>query len=128
MFKEFKKFAIRGNVMDMAIGVIIGAAFGKIVSSLVADIVMPPIGILLGGIDLSNISLTLKKATETSEAVSLNYGLFFNTILDFLIIAFVIFIVVRQINKFQKKEEKKPDKPSEEVLLLREIRDQLKKE
>ena len=127
MFKEFKKFAIRGNVMDMAIGVIIGAAFGKIVSSLVADIIMPPIGILLGGIDLSNISLTLKKATETSEVVSLNYGLFFNTILDFLIIAFVIFIIVRQINRFKKKEDKKPDKPSEEVLLLREIRDQLKK-
>ncbi|MFA7314381.1 MAG: large-conductance mechanosensitive channel protein MscL [Candidatus Magasanikbacteria bacterium] len=127
MFKEFKEFAIKGNMIDMAVGIIIGSAFGKIVSSLVKDIIMPPIGVLLGGIDFSNLVVTLKQATETTEAVTLNYGMFVNTIIDFLIIAFTIFIVVKQINKLKKKkEEKKTDKTTEEVLLLREIRDQLK--
>lgn len=125
MFEEFKKFAIKGNVLDMAVGIIIGAAFGKIVSSFVADIIMPPIGVLLGGIDLTNLTITLKKATDTAEAVTLNYGTFMNTIIDFLIISFAVFILVKQVNKFQKKEEKKT-KASEEVLLLREIRDELK--
>lgn len=127
MFKEFKEFAVKGNMIDMAIGIIIGAAFGKIVSSLVADVIMPPIGILLGGIDFSSFAFTLKKATETTEAVTLNYGVFTNTLLDFLIIAFAIFIVVKQINKLKKKEEAKPEKPAEEIVLLREIRDELKK-
>ena len=127
MLKEFKKFAIRGNVIDMAVGVIVGAAFGKIVSSLVTDIVMPPIGILLGGVDFSNLTLTLKKATGVASAVTLNYGIFINTIIDFVIISFAIFIAVKQINRLKKKEEAKPVKPSEEVLLLREIRDSLKK-
>ncbi len=128
MFKEFKKFAIKGNMIDMAVGIIIGAAFGKIVSSLVADVIMPPIGVILGGIDFSNLAITLRQATATTQAVTLNYGLFINNIIDFLIIAFAIFIIVKQINKLKKKEEAKPAKTSEEVLLLREIRDQLKNE
>jgi len=127
MFKEFKEFAVKGNVLDMAVGIIIGAAFGKIISSFVADVIMPPIGLLLGGIDFSKFAITLKEATETTEAVTINYGLFLNTIVDFLIIAFSIFVVVKQLNKLKKKEEKKPSEPAEEVLLLREIRDQLKK-
>ncbi len=125
MLKEFKEFAIKGNVMDMAVGIIIGAAFGKIVSSLVSDIIMPPIGILVNGIDLSRFALTLKKATETSEAVTLNYGLFINSVVDFAIIAFAIFLIVKQINKFKKKEENKPVKTPEDIVLLREIRDAL---
>lgn len=127
MFKEFKEFAVKGNMMDMAVGIIIGAAFGKIVSSLVTDVIMPPIGLVLGGIDFSNFAITLKGATETTKAITLNYGLFINTAIDFLIIAFTIFIVVKQINRLKKKEEAKPVKPAEEVLLLREIRDQLNK-
>jgi large conductance mechanosensitive channel len=127
MLQEFKKFALKGNVMDMAVGVIIGAAFGKIVSSFVTDVIMPPIGVLTGGVDFANLFITLKKATDTAEAVKLNYGLFLNTVIDFLIIAFVIFIAVKQINKLRKKEEQKPAMPSEEILLLREIRDSLKK-
>lgn len=127
MFKEFKKFAVRGNVMDMAVGIIIGAAFGKIVSSFVADIIMPPIGVILGGVDFSSLTVTLKKATDSVEAVTLNYGNFLNTVIDFVIIAFAIFIVIKQINRLKSKEEKKPVKIAEEVLLLREIRDSLKK-
>ncbi len=127
MLNEFKKFAIKGNVIDMAVGVIIGAAFGKIVSSLVTDIVMPPIGIILGGVDFSNLTIILKKATETAEVVSLNYGIFINTLIDFVIISFAIFIAVKQINKLKKKEEEKPVKENEEITLLREIRDSLKK-
>ena len=126
MLQEFKKFAIGGNVVDMAVGVIIGSAFGKIVSSLVADIIMPPIGILLGGADFSNLKVVLKHATESSAAVTLNYGIFINTIIDFAIIAFCIFIVVKQINKLKKKEEEKIQEPAEDILLLREIRDNLK--
>jgi large conductance mechanosensitive channel len=126
MFKEFKEFAIKGNMIDMAVGIIIGAAFGKIVSSLVADVVMPPIGLLLGGVDFSDLTITLRQATESVEAVTLNYGMFVNTLIDFLIIAFTIFIIVKQINRFKKEKESKPAKPTEEVLLLREIRDQLK--
>ncbi|MBT4315076.1 MAG: large-conductance mechanosensitive channel protein MscL [Candidatus Magasanikbacteria bacterium] len=127
MLQEFKKFAIKGNAMDMAVGIVIGAAFGKIVSSFVADIIMPPIGVLLGGVDFSSLVVTLKSATEGAEAVTLNYGLFINSIIDFIIIAFAIFIVVKQIGKLKKKEEEKPAEPSEEILLLREMRDSLKK-
>jgi len=127
MFKEFKKFAVQGNVMDMAVGIIIGVAFGKIIASFVADIIMPPIGVLFGGLDFSAYALTLKEATDTTAAVTLNYGIFINTVIEFIIIAFAIFIVVKQINKLKKKEEAKPAAPAEEVLLLREIRDSLKK-
>lgn len=127
MLQEFKKFAMRGNVMDMAVGVIIGAAFGKIVNSFVTDIIMPPIGVLTGGIDFSNLAITLKKATASTEAITLNYGLFINAIVNFIIIAFAIFIAIKQINRLKKKQEEKPKPPTEEVLLLREIRDSLKK-
>jgi large conductance mechanosensitive channel len=127
MLQEFKKFAMKGNVMDMAIGVIIGGAFGKIVSSLVTDIIMPPLGFVTGGINFSKLLITIKAATATNPALTINYGLFINTIIDFIIIAFSIFIVIQQLNKLKKKEEDKPVPPSEEVLLLREIRDSLKK-
>ncbi len=128
MFQEFKNFAIKGNVIDMAVGIIIGTAFGKIVSSFVSDIIMPPIGVLTGGVDFSNLTFTLKKASDGIEAVTLNYGTFINTVIDFTIIAFVIFIAIKQINRFKKKdEETKLVKPTEEVLLLREIRDSLAK-
>lgn len=126
VFKEFKAFIAKGNVLDLAIGVIMGAAFGKIVSSFVTDIIMPPIGLLLGGVDFSRFAITLKSATETTEAVTLNYGIFVNAIIDFLIISLVIFLIVKQVNKLKKKEENKPVATSEEILLLREIRDQLK--
>jgi len=127
MLKEFKEFAIKGNMIDLAVGVVIGTAFGKIIDSLVKDVIMPPFGVLLGGIDFSEKAWVLKQATESAEAVSLNYGLFINAIVSFTIIAFAIFIVVKQLNRFKKKEEAKPAEPSEEVKLLREIRDALKK-
>jgi large conductance mechanosensitive channel len=127
MFKEFKQFAVKGNVIDMAVGVVIGAAFGKIVTSFVTDIIMPPIGLLLGGIDFSTFVITLKAATETTPAVTLNYGLFVNAVLNFVIISFAIFILIKQLNKLKKKSANKLSKPTEEVLLLREIRDQLQK-
>jgi len=110
----------------MAVGIIIGAAFGKIVSSFVADIIMPPIGVVLGGMDFSNLMITLKNTTSTTEAITINYGNFLNTVIDFVIIAFAIFIVIKQLNRLKKKEEKKVKKTPEEVLLLREIRDSLK--
>ncbi len=127
MLQEFKKFAIKGNVMDMATGVIIGAAFGKIVSSFVADIIMPPIGMLMGKVDFSDLALTLQKATETSEAITLNYGVFLNTIINFVIISFSIFLVIKQLDRFKKEEESKPAEPAEEILLLRDIKKALLK-
>ena len=129
MLKEFKKFALRGNVLDMAVGIIIGAAFGKIVSSFVADVIMPPIGLLLGGIDFSGLAITLKGATSTAEAITLKYGQFINTIIDFIIISLSIFLVVKQMNKLKRKEEEKEvvTALSPEVELLTEIRDLLKK-
>ena len=130
LVKEFKEFAVRGNVIDMAVGIIIGGAFGKIISSFVADVVMPPIGALLGGVDFAKLSLTVKEATETAEAVKINYGAFINTIIDFIIIAFVIFMVIKAMNKMKKKEEEKPaapPAPSKQEVLLTEIRDLLKK-
>ncbi len=127
MFKEFKEFAVKGNVVDMAIGIIIGAAFGKIISSFVADIIMPPIGLLTSGMNIHGMVLTLKDATAENPAVTINYGLFLNTIIDFILIAFSIFIVIRQLNKFKKKEAPKPVAPAEEILLLTQIRDALKK-
>ena len=127
MLKQFKEFAVKGNVIDMAVGIIIGAAFSKIVASFVSDIIMPPIGLLVGGIDFSKLSFVIKEASEGVEAVTINYGMFINTFVDFLIVAFSIFIVIKQINKLKNKEEVKPAKPSEEIMLLREIRDSLKK-
>ena len=130
LIKEFKAFAVRGNVIDMAVGIIIGGAFGKIVSSFVADVVMPPVGVLLGGVDFAKLSITVKEATETAEAVKINYGSFLNTIIDFIIIAFVIFMVIKAINKMKKEEEEKPaapPAPSKQEILLTEIRDLLKK-
>ncbi len=129
MFKEFKEFAMRGNVVDMAVGIIIGAAFGKIVSSLVNDVIMPPIGMLLGGIDFSNFMLTLKEAMGEVPAVTLNYGVFINTVIDFLIIAFVIFMVIKGMNRMKRKQEEEPaapPAPTKEQTLLTEIRDLLK--
>jgi len=105
MLKEFKTFAMRGNVVDLAVGIIIGAAFGKIVTSLVNDVIMPPIGVLLGGVDFSSLAVTIKGTAGEADAVTINYGLFINTIVDFLIVAFAIFMMIRTINRFQKKEE-----------------------
>ncbi|MBI5048072.1 MAG: large-conductance mechanosensitive channel protein MscL [Deltaproteobacteria bacterium] len=105
MLKEFKEFAMRGNVVDMAVGIIIGAAFGKIVSSLVSDVIMPPIGLLVGNIDFSHMAITLREKTIAAEAVTIKYGVFINTALDFIIVAFAIFIVIKQMNRFKKKEE-----------------------
>jgi large conductance mechanosensitive channel len=130
MIKEFKEFAVKGNMIDMAVGIVIGSAFGKIIASLVTDVIMPPIGLLLGGVNFSNLSIVLKEATEATEAVTLNYGVFINTVVDFTIIAFAIFMVIKAINNAKKKEEEKPvepPKPSEEVVLLKDIRDALKK-
>lgn len=127
MIKEFKKFAVKGNVIDLAVGVVVGTAFGKIVSSFVTDIIMPPIGVLTGGVDFSKLAFTLKKASEGSAAVTMNYGIFLNTVIDFLIISFSIFVTVKQLERFKKKEEKKPLATPADVKLLKEIRDLLKK-
>ncbi len=130
MFKEFKTFAMRGNVVDMAVGIIIGAAFGKIVASLVKDVIMPPIGMLLGGVDFTDIFITLQQAEGDTAAVTVNIGIFINTIIEFIIVAFAIFMVIKGMNSMKKKEEAAPaapPAPSEEVLLLKEIRDSLKK-
>lgn len=127
MIKEFKEFAVKGNVVDMAIGIIIGAAFGKIVSSLVADVIMPPIGILLGGVDFRDLSLTLKSAVDGAPAVMLRYGMFIQTVIDFLIVAGAVFLLVKAINVLKKKQEEAPPaKPADDVVLLTEIRDLLK--
>lgn len=139
MVSEFKEFAMRGNVIDMAVGIVIGGAFGKIVSSFVNDVIMPPIGMLTGGVDFSDLKLTLQEgvaavaATDTTEAVeavsevSINYGMFINTVLDFIIIAFAIFMVIKAMNSAKKKEEAAPPpappEPSKEEKLLAEIRD-----
>ncbi|GLS03205.1 large-conductance mechanosensitive channel [Chitiniphilus shinanonensis] len=142
MLKEFKEFAMRGNVVDLAVGVIIGAAFGKIVDSLVKDIIMPPIGLLLGKVDFSNLYILLKdgdklagpyptlKAAQDAGAVTLNYGLFVNAAFTFVIVAFAVFLLVKGINNLRRKEEAAPAEPAappEDILLLREIRDSLKK-
>jgi len=108
MLKEFKEFAMKGNVIDMAVGIIIGAAFGKIVSSLVSDLLMPPIGVLLGNVDFSSLAVTLREKTATAPAVTLKYGVFINTVIDFLIVAFAIFVVIKQLNRL-----KKPEAPAE---------------
>ena len=103
VLKEFKEFAVRGNVVDMAVGIIIGSAFGKIVSSLVQDVIMPPIGLIMGNVDFSTLAITLRAKTETAEAITLKYGVFINTILDFTIVAFAIFMLIKQINRLKKE-------------------------
>lgn len=129
MIQEFKDFAIKGNVVDMAVGVIIGASFGKIVSSFVADVVMPPIGVLLGGVDFRNLAITLKDAVGDSPAVVIAYGKFIQTVVDFGIIAFVIFMAIRMLSKLKHSADPEPEKtavPTNEEVLLAEIRDLLK--
>ena len=130
MMKEFRDFAMRGNVVDMAVGIVIGAAFGKIITAFVNGVLMPPIVLLVGGVDFSELSMTLQEASGEVAAVTLNYGAFIQTVVDFIIIAFAIFMVVKAMNKMKKKEEAKPaapPKPSAEESLLTEIRDLLKK-
>ena len=127
MLKEFKDFAMRGNVVDMAVGIIIGAAFGKIVSSLVSDVIMPPIGMMMGGISFSELAIALG---EGENAATINYGVFIDTVISFLIVAFAIFMLIKGMNSMKKKEEEKPaepPKPSAEETLLTEIRDLLAK-
>ena len=128
MMSEFKDFAMKGNVVDMAVGIVIGGAFGKIVSSFVADVLMPPIGLLLGNVDFSDLAITLRAAGEGGNAVLMNYGVFIQTVVDFIIIAFAIFMVVKAMNSMKKKEEAAPAAPaapSKEEVLLTEIRDAL---
>ena len=130
-FAEFREFAMRGNVLDMAVGVILGGAFGKITTSLVNDVFMPLIGLLIGGVDLGKLNIVLKAATETNEAVTLGIGTFLSTIIDFVLVAFVIFLMVKTINRFHRKKEEEapaeeePAGPTTEELLT-EIRDLLK--
>lgn len=126
MLQEFKKFAMKGNVIDIAVGIIIGWAFSKIVSSFVSDVIMPPIGLLLWWVDFSSFSLVIQKATLESPAIEIKYGLFINTIVDFVIISFALFILIKQMNRFKKVQEEKVPTTPEDILLLREIRDNLK--
>ena len=139
MFKEFREFAVKGNVVDMAVGIIIGAAFGKIVDSLVKDLIMPPIGLVLGRVDFANMFMVLKDGTapgpyptvevaQKAGAVTLNYGVFINNIVSFLIVAFAVFLLVRAVNRLRRKQEEQPaaaPPPAEDVQLLREILDAL---
>ena len=128
IFKEFREFAVKGNVVDLAVGVVIGAAFGKIVSSVVADIVMPPLGLLIGGVNFTSLKLVLKEAVDKSPAVTINYGSFIQAIFDFLIVAAAIFAVVKLINRLKSEPPPVtavPAPPSDEVRLLTEIRDRL---
>jgi len=129
ILKEFKEFAVKGNAVDMAVGIIIGASFGKIISSLVADVIMPPIGVLVGGVDFTKLAVILKEKVGDVPAVTLNYGNFIQSIVDFTIIAFAIFLVVKLINNLKKQEAAAPvapPEPTKEELLLTEIRDLLK--
>ncbi len=131
VIQEFKDFAVKGNVVDMAVGIIIGAAFGKIVTSVVGDVIMPPIGVLLCGVDFSDLALTIKDATESAPAVVISYGKFIQTVLDFTIVSFAIFMMVKGINRLKRKEEEAAPAPAEpepaaQELLLMEIRDLLK--
>jgi len=129
MMKEFKDFAVKGNVVDMAVGIVIGAAFGKIISSLVGDVIMPPIGVLLGGVDFSNLSYIVQEAMDKKPAVVISYGKFLQTVIDFTIIAFAIFMAVKAMNTLKKKKaetEAPPAAPPNQELLLAEIRDLLR--
>ena len=133
--QEFKTFAMRGNVLDMAVGIVIGGAFGKIVSSFVEDVIMPPIGLLLGGTNFSSLKIILKEAVSnaqgvvTSPAVSINYGIFINTLINFIVVAFAIFLLIKSVNRFQKQKQNEAPAPAptKEEELLTEIRDLLKK-
>lgn len=130
IMKEFKDFAMRGNVVDLAVGMVVGAAFGKIVKSFVDDVLMPPIGMAIGGVDFKNLKLVIQQAVGDKAAVSINYGSFIQVLVDFIIVAFAIFMVVKVMNKMKKKEEAAPvaaPVPSKEEILLSEIRDLLKK-
>lgn len=130
--KEFREFAVKGNVVDMAVGIIIGAAFGKIVSSLVSDVVMPPIGVLIGGVDFSDLAIILKEATAETAAVTIAYGKFIQTVLDFTIVALAIFVMIKVINRLKREEKVAEPEPepvpqlTKEEVLLTEIRDLLK--
>ena len=139
MLKEFREFAVKGNVVDMAVGIIIGAAFGKIVDSLVKDLIMPPVGLLLGNVDFANMFFVLKQgaaagpyatveAAQKAGAITFNYGMFINNIVSFVIVAFAVFLLVKWINNMRRKQEETPKAappPAEDVVLLREIRDAL---
>lgn len=130
IIEEFKKFAIKGNVIDMGVGIIIGTAFGKIVTSLVNDILMPPIGLFLGGVDFTDKVIVLKRATEEASAITLNYGAFLSVVLNFLIIALAMFIVIKQMNRLHHRDPEKEEKPipvAKDIQLLTEIRDELRK-
>ena len=129
MLSEFKEFALKGNVVDLAVGVIIGGAFGKIISSFVEDVIMPPIGMILGGVDFKTLAITLKAAEGKAAAVMLNYGKFIQTVVDFAIVAFVIFLAIRAMNSLKKEEAAAPaapPAPSAEQVLLTEIRDAIR--
>ncbi len=129
VIKEFREFAVKGNVVDMAVGVVIGAAFGKIVSSLVADLIMPPLGLVIGGINFTNLKLVLSEASDGKPGVTWNYGSFLQTVFDFMIIAWAIFLLVKGVNRLKRKEEAAPAAPAApppEIQLLTEIRDALK--
>ncbi|WP_438951273.1 large-conductance mechanosensitive channel protein MscL [Porticoccus sp.] len=131
MIKEFKAFAVKGNVVDMAVGIVIGTAFGKIVSSFVADVIMPPIGVMLGGVNFSNLVITLKEAANDMPAVVISYGQFIQTLVDFIIIAFAIFMAVKAINSMKREEQAAPAEPAPppaQELLLQEIRDLLRQQ
>lgn len=129
MLKEFKEFAVKGNVVDMAVGIIIGGAFGKIITSLVGDVIMPPIGVAMGGVDFSNLSIIVQEAIDKKPAVVISYGKFLQTVIDFIIIAFAIFMAVKAMNSLKKKEAEAaaaPAAPPNQEVLLAEIRDLLK--
>lgn len=130
MLKEFKEFAVKGNVVDMAVGIIIGGAFGKIITSLVGDVIMPPIGVAMGGVDFSNLSIIVQEAIDKKPAVVISYGKFLQTVIDFIIIAFAIFMAIKAMNSLKKKEAEAaaaPAAPSNQEVLLAEIRDLLRK-
>lgn len=126
IISEFKEFAMKGNVVDLAVGIIIGGAFGKIVSSVVADVIMPPIGLLLGGVNFTDLKLVLKDAADKAPAVTLNYGNFIQSVVDFVIVAFAIFMLVKLMNKLKRSEPAAPATPPAQEVLLTEIRDLLK--
>jgi large conductance mechanosensitive channel len=131
VLKEFREFAVKGNVVDMAVGIIIGAAFGKIVSSLVSDVVTPPLGYVIGGVDFTELAVTLPAITEGAEAVTIRYGAFLQTVFDFAIVAFAIFLLIKLINRVRRKEEAAPAAPApppRQEVLLEEIRDLLKQQ
>jgi large conductance mechanosensitive channel len=128
LVQEFKEFAVKGNAIDLAVGVVIGAAFGKVVSSLVSDVIMPPIGLLVGGVDFSYLAVTLREKTDAAPAVVLKYGMFINAIIDFLIVAAAIFALVKLLNTLRREKEAEPEAPpapAEEIVLLTQIRDAL---